>query len=177
MKAQHLRTKLLVAMVLTLFFSLMTTPTTFAAKNQVSDMNDRFATDTTGANGFARVRLTQDGELIVDRVKAKNLEAEHNYQVVVTIQLGAPFTGPSAAGIQSDDVAYSGTVTTDKHGNFGLDDFDTGTSAPGVYRIDVFVTHTHTTGPGSGAGGINLTAEIARDPLLACQPAFIVTVI
>ncbi len=43
-------------------------------KHQVSDMNDRFADETTGANGFARVVLTQEGGIEIDVLKHQYLD-------------------------------------------------------------------------------------------------------
>ncbi len=134
-------------------------------KHKVSDMNDRFAGETTGANGFGRVVLTQFGTIEIDRVKVLRLLPNHTYELKVTTC--TPF--PCAPAI----VYTSGPVTTDKHGNFLIDDFSLGAFAPAIYRVDLFVTHTH-----EGEGGINplLDGLLVRDPLLACQPAFRVEV-
>ena len=114
-------------------------------RHAVADMNARFATEQTGANGFARVVQTQDGHLGIDRVKVKGLLPNHNdYVLQVTVDL-------TLAGQM---VIASGPVTTDKHGTFLLDDFDLGAFAPGTYRVDVFITHSgHASGPGTGGAG------------------------
>ena len=180
----HRKALLGFAIMMSLFLAVVATQNTLAARNQVSDMNDRFAdVDTrTGANGFARVRVTQVGEVVVDRVKAKNLLPNTEYQVVVAVQYNYdPITtqGPSASG-SADQVEYSGAVPTDKHGNFVLDNFDfelPQDEVPGTHRMDVFVTNLDENGVGSPGGGENISNAIERDPLLACQPTFIVTVV
>ncbi len=129
----------------------------------VFDMNDRFATETTGANGFGRVVIIQkNGRIEVDRVQAGGLFPDHAYELNATVDLTSVFT--------------SASVMTNPSGQFKIKHFDLGAFAPGVYRIDLFITHTHPTVPGSGATGVFLTGLLGRDPLLACQPAPSVTV-
>ena len=120
------------------------------------DMNDRFATET-GASGFGKVRATQEGCIEVSGVNAKNLRPDHAYEVTVTIQLAVPgdFTGDV-------DIVTSDPIISDADGDLEINDFDLGCFDPGTYRLDVFVTHDHPTGPDPFG--------LDRDILLACQP-------
>ncbi len=135
------------------------------------DMDDLFATETTGASGFGKVRATQEGCIEVSGVNAKNLRPDHAYEVTVTIQLAVPgdFTGDV-------DIVTSAAITSDADGDLEINDFDLGCLDPGTYRLDVFVTHIHATVAGSGPTGEFLTTLLDRDPLLACQPAPMVVV-
>jgi hypothetical protein len=164
---------LLAAMAVPLFGGTGTTPSALASQPQFDffDMNDRFASETTGANGFARIRHTQEGSIEIAMVQVENLLPNHPYELQVTIQLAVPgdFTGDI-------DIVTSGAITTNPDGHLLIKKVDLGSVAKGDYRLDLFVTHTHSTDPGSGPTGEFLTTLMDRDPLLACQPAPVVTV-
>jgi hypothetical protein len=125
----------------------------------VADMNDRFATEKTGANGDARVVLTQEGGIEIRRVKAKGLLPNHAYVLKVTVDLlGTP-------------TVFSQTTTTNKNGVFQVHNFHLGNFAPGTYRVDIFVTHDHASGPPGFPNDV-----LGTEPLLACQPAYSIVV-
>ncbi len=164
---------LLAALAVVLFGGVGTTPTALASQPQFDffDMNDRFASDTTGANGFARVRHTQEGSIEIAMVQVENLLPKHSYELQVTIQLADPgdFTGDV-------DIVTSGPITTNPDGHLLIKRVDLGNFDEANYRLDLFVTHTHPTVPGSPGVGEFLTTLLDRDPLLACEPAPVVTV-
>ena len=91
-----------------------------------------------------------------------------NYLLNVTV------TEPGGT-FPADGVVYTSPVTTDRRGNFTINNFDLGDFESGIgYRVDIFVTHD----PPSGAGNFApLTALLGGDPLLACIPFWFVTVI
>jgi hypothetical protein len=138
-------------------------------KFDVFDMNDRFATET-GASGFGKIRVTQEGP-VLDRLHVKKLLPNHLYEVHVTIQLADP--GDFSGDV---DIVTSGPITSNADGHLKIKNLDLGSPDSGTYRIDVFVTHPHPTVEGSGPTGEFLTTLLDRDPLLACQPAPVVTV-
>ena len=91
------------------------------------DMNDRFATETTGANGSATVRHTQEGSIEIKKVLVKNLLPNHPYQLKVTIQLADP-------GDFSDfDIETSAPITSNANGHLVINKFNVGSFAPGDY--------------------------------------------
>jgi hypothetical protein len=126
----------------------------------VADMNDRFATEKTGANGDARVVLIQKGGIEIRRVKAKGLLPNHDYVLKVTTDL---FGTPT--------VFTSQTITTNKNGVFQIHNFHLGNLAPGTYRVDLFVTHDHASGPAGFPNDV-----LGTEPLLSCQPAYSIVV-
>ena len=129
------------------------------------DMNDRFASETTGANGFGKVSFTQTGGTVeVQLVQVTGLMPNHEYELIVTVDL---------VTVHTSDCFVSNSSGHWKITNFELPAvFD-----PGVYRLDLFVTHCHVTVAGSGETGVFLTGLIGRDPLQACQPAVNLTVL
>lgn len=140
---------------------------------EVDELNDRFATETfvPSAGGFVKMVMTQDGSIELALLQARNLEPNHEYEVKVTVQ-------PEDCGFDPAciTVVTSLTQTTDSGGHIKLMNLDLGSVPPGTYRVDIFVTHTHPTVPGSGDTGVFLSGLLDRDPLLACQPAPVVTV-
>ena len=140
-------------------------------KRQTSRMNDRFATEDTGAQGTASVVLTQSGGIVIDRVKVVHLLPTTPYLLNVTVV-------PPGGSFPADVVSVSTSpVSTNSRGAFDIG-FDLGAFASGIgYRVDIFVTHDPPSGAGSGAVGAILTALLGGDPLLACQPAYSVVVI
>ncbi len=163
-----LKTKILILMgslLLVVFaVNIAVAPTVSAGngKLDVRDMNDRFATEKTGANGLAKVRATQEGSIEVERVIARSLIPDHLYKVKVTVDLTTVFDTAS--------------IMSDKHGRLVVNDFDLGAFAPGVYRLDIFVTHPHPAGTGTAGDGEFIAGLLGSEALLACQPAFTVTV-
>ena len=174
------------AIVTGLLFSVLMAPSViakeFPGKNkilQTSLMEDKFANDA-GGTGFATVKLEQEGSLMAEKVVGKNLLANTDYDVhvVVTDELSGfalPIRGFAVVA-----------VTTNGGGSFNIKDIDTGfVGVVGTkYRIDIIVvkngfTHTHN---GGGPDVTNaLLEELAHaadwDVVLACTPAFIVTVV
>lgn len=159
---------LLVGMAVTLFGA--GTAQANDKKFVVFDMNDRFATET-GASGFGKIRVTQGG-LVLDRLHVKKLLSDHPYEVQVTIQLADP--GDFSGDV---DIVTSGSITSNADGHLKIKNLDLGSPDSGEYRIDVFVTHPHSTVAGSGPVGEFLTTLLDRDPLLACEPFPVVTVV
>ena len=133
-------------------------------KGAVSDMNDRFAFEITGANGFATVRLTQKGKIKVGPVEVKDLLPKHDYLLNVTVT-------PPGGAFPADITLFTKRKKTDKRGKFKVRDFKLGKFEDGTHRVDIFVTHKHTT---TGTPGFPFLG--GRDPLSACQPAFFVEV-
>jgi hypothetical protein len=159
----------LVAMAVPLFGGA---GTALAGKLIVFDMNDRFATERYAHSvGLGKVRATQEGSIEIELVRAINLLPNHSYELQVTIQLADPgdFTG-------TVDIVISDSITTDKNGHLEIKDFNLGSFGQGDYRLDLFVTHTVSTVSGSAGVGEFLTGLLDRDPLLACEPAPVVTV-
>ena len=134
-------------------------------KGAVADMNDRFAVEKTGANGFATVRLTQKkGKIKVGRVEVKGLLPKHDYLLNVTVT-------PPGGEFPADIILFTKRKKTDKRGKFKVRDFKLGKFEKGTHRVDIFVTHKHTT---TGTQGFPFLG--GRDPLSACAPAFFVEV-
>ena len=135
-----------------------------SSSGELFDMNDRFATEKTGANGFGKVFVTQSGGTIeVKLIQAKGLLPNHEYELQVTVDFENFYTSACFASNPSGHWKIT---------NFELPaNFD-----PGDYRVDLFVTHCEPTVPGDGDTGEFLTAFFDRDPLLSCEPFVIVTV-
>lgn len=154
-------------------FLLFSMPALAAPRFEKDDMNDRFATERFGpsATGHVITQLRQTGSVQIFRVRASGLEPRHDYEVHVMVQLESCGFDPSCI-----DVVTSGTVTASDEGDIQVRNVGLGNLDPGTYRFDIFVTHNHQTVPGFGGTGEFLTSLIARDPLLACQPAPIVVV-
>ena len=143
-------------------------PSFLKAGKEKFDMNDRFATET-GASGSGKVNV-HDGSVKI-KVKAKDLLPNHQYELKVSI---GPGGDPTLGGFNpTGGVVTFGPVTSGKHGKikFKVDLDLLGLLGPGLYRLDLFVTHTDPTVPGSGGVGEFLTTLLDRDPLLACEPA------
>ncbi len=141
------------------------------AKNKTSDMNDRHAIEMTGAGGFATVAQNQKGTVEVARVKVKNLVSRHLYELKVTV---LPAGGNPRTSFRLET---SAPTAAGKKGNLEFRKFNVGGLPPGDYRVDVFVTHTHSLDTNApDPPDPPLSDRLDRDVLLACQPAFFVTV-
>ena len=101
---------------------------------------------------------------------AKNLEPNTTYQVHV---VGAP--GPfTVAGIETFKIV---DVTTNGGGILHVKGIDLEFATPGEYRVDVIVTQDgYVAGSVTNAELYMVAAANNLDVLLACQPAFTVTV-
>ena len=100
------------------------------------------------------------GGSVVIHVEAVDLEAVHEYELNVTIGRGATF--PPSTFVRF-------TATSDGSGALV---FDVNLElAPGTYRLDFFVTHTHPTGTGVALGLFD------RDLLLRCAPFTMLTIV
>ena len=154
--------------------SIMDVPVVLAKGNpifQTSPLNDRFASPAgEGAHGFAKVRTVQQGSLVFDMIHAKNLEPNTTYQIHV---VGAP--GPfTVAGIETFKIV---DVTTNGGGILHVKGIDLEFATPGEYRVDVIVTQDgYVAGSVTNAELYMVAAANNLDVLLACQPAFTVTV-
>ena len=147
------------AMVMSLLASITAVPIALA-DDQEFDMNDRFATQTfPGGGGSGEVEV-EDGSVEFE-IEAENFPPNHAFELKVTIDLTS--------------VVTFGPILSDEDGDLEIEDALTGL-APGTYRLDFFVTHTHSTVEGSGEFGPFLTGLFDRDPLLSCQPAVNVTI-
>lgn len=167
------------ALVTGLILSIMVAPSVLAAPGgfQASRLNDRFASDAgEGGHGSARVQSVQQGSLVFDRVTASNLEPNTTYQVHVVVGAEGPFTVAGIRTFKIIDVTTNGggrLLARDIH----VLDLDDSEVDPGTYRVDVIVTQF-----GYVAGSVTLAqldivaAANDLDILLACQPAFTVTV-
>lgn len=123
------------------------------------DMNDRFAFEKTGANGFGKVSFTQTGGTIeVKLIQVTGLLPNHEYELIVTVDLV--------------DVYISEGFVSNSSGHWKITNFELpAVFATGVvYRVDLFVTHCHSTDTGVGVSGPFLTGLFMRDPLLSCMP-------
>ncbi len=175
------------AFVMVLLFSIMVVPSVLAKKSfpgknpifQTQPLNDRFASNAAQAEdsfGSAKVRTIQQGELVVHWVTAKNLAPNTDYEVHVgattPANIGFVCCPPSASAMV--------VVTTDDEGVLHVEKVDLGAVAAGDYRVDVLVMPTFPskdlTNVPAPSGLKNLVDIIDRDVLLACQPAFFVTV-
>ena len=153
----------------------------FPGKNpifQTSVLNDRFAADSgKGGDGFAKVRTVQQGSLVFDSVIAKNLLPDTVYEVHVVVSPPGPFLGPIHPGSLAVKVTTNGGGVLHAK-NIALDGVGIG-----KYRVDIVVTQEdapyvlgETVEPGPPF--LKETAiDIDRDILLACAPAFTVTII
>ncbi len=174
---QHGARLLGLAIVVGLVFSIGLGSSALAANPifQTSPLNDRFASDAgQGADGFAKVRTVQQGSLVFDSVIAKNLEPNTPYEIHV-----ADTPGP---GFVFDEIVCNKRVdvTTNGGGVIHVRDIDLSGCGPGTYRVDVLVTPAEDSGNPENVPALHpllpLIAAIDRDILLACQPAFTVTV-
>ena len=133
------------------------------------DMNARFATEMTGASGSGDVEW-EDGSVEIE-VEVEGLLPNTPYELKVTIGTGGDAT---LAGFNTDfGFVTFGPVTSDDDGEVEFEeDLDLlGLFGPGLYRLDLFVTHIGPTVDGAPGVGAFLTTIFNRDPLLACQPA------
>lgn len=136
-----------------------------SSSGELFDMNDRFATEKTGANGFGKVFVTQSGGTIeVKLIQAKGLLPNHEYELQVTFDDFANFY--TSACFASNPSGHWKITNFELPANFD----------PGDYRLDLFVTHCEPTVSGLGDTGEFLTAFFDRDPLLSCMPFVMVTV-
>lgn len=158
---RHRARVLALAAVISLLLSMMLTQTALASQEvfDIFDMNDRFATEK-GASGLGKIRHTQEGSIVLDRLQAKNLAPKHDFEVVVTVGRNRV---PAFVPVH---IETSDPITSSANGNLEINNFFVGDFDPGVYRVDIFVVHTH---PADDP-------PLTRDLLLACQPAPFVTV-
>ena len=151
------------ALVIALALSIAGAPTAIADDQEEEfDMNDRFTPGglgSTGASGSGEVEV-DDGSVEME-VEAEGLLPNHSYELRVVV-------GPQGAPFQPGFfVVVFGPMMSDDDGEIEFEeDLDLD---PGSYRLDLFVTHPHPTGP--------MPLPIGdRDPLLACAPAPMVTI-
>lgn len=139
--------------MISLLFGIMVTLTVLAGDQEFEfDMNDRFSASGAGGDGEVEV---EDGSMDLE-IEATGLQANTNYEVVVTIGPKDSF-GPFGK-------VFRFPVTIDEDGelDFETEEFDLGL-APDTYRFDFFVML-----PGD---------DPAVGPYpLACQPASVITV-
>jgi len=131
------------------------------AKGSPFIMDDRFATETTGASGSGTSDVA--GGSVETEVKAEGLIPGHPYELKVIINF-------------ANVVTFGGASNNEGEIEIEVDLDLVGIAGPGNHRLDFFFTHNHPTVAGSGATGAFLTGLLARDPLLACLPAQFVTV-
>ena len=139
------------------------------AKGSPFDMHDEFATEG-GASGSGTSDVA--GGSVEIEVKAEGLAPNHNFEVVVTIDVGPPGPRPPVpVNVLTFPVQSDGEGEVEFKTNLDL----VGLKGPGTYRLDFFFTHPHTTDTSESPP--ELVAAIGnRDPLLACRPAARVTV-
>ena len=148
------------AVLASLLLSIAVAPSVLADNNNdLSDMNDKFATDPAdqGASGLA-VSKVKDGNLDLHLV-AKGLPTDTDLDVHVVVGSGPDFGG---------DGFFEFTVfpiTSDKNGRikFDLKGFNLGLPEAGIYRLDFVVVRSDVASP------------TFDDFLLACQPAPIIS--
>jgi hypothetical protein len=165
------RTSLGLTAVIALWLSITVAPTALAdSQEQEYDMNDRFAFEK-GASGSGKLSVHKDSIKVA--VKAEGLIPKHEYEMKLTIG------DPDDAPVAGDPVVVTcGPKTSSSSGKLrirctiDLLDF----LAPGTYRVDIFLTHIHSTDPAGDPDGELLAVVLGRDPLLACQPATTVMV-
>ncbi len=135
------------------------------------DLNDRFATETTGAEGTIKFKDIQKGIFMeISKIKVKGLLPNHDYEIWVTV---SP-PGPPVANVISTQ--QFGPFTTNDDGKLKVKKLQVTVSGTGTWRLDVFVTHTDTTAEmGVGELGELIAGLLDRDPLLACEPGLIIT--
>ena len=119
------------ALVTGIVLSIMVVPVVLAKGNpifQTSPLNDRFASNAgKGADGFAKVRTTQQGSIVFDKVIAKNLTPNTTYEVHVAATPGPDF-------VVAEIVASKAVlVTTNGEGVLHVKNIDLGGVAAGDY--------------------------------------------
>ncbi len=137
-------------------------------------LNDRLAAETTGAEGTIKFKDIQKGVFMeISKIKVKSLLPNHDYEIWVTV---------SPPGLPEENVISSqqfGPFTTNDDGKLKVKKLQVTVPGTGTWRLDVFVTRTHTTdemGAGEPGGlGKRIADLLDRDPLLACIPALIIT--
>lgn len=135
-----------------------------AAPSTKVDWNDRFAAET-GGTGFIIFKSAQQGSMVeIQVLKAKDLSPNHEYEIWVTVDFDPSLT------------TTFGSFVTNAHGNLKAGRLQVDVPGPGTYRLDVFLTHDHsTTCPSNPTGAFVCGFLPTRDPLLACEPALIIT--
>jgi len=128
-------------------------------------MDDRFATEQTGASGFGKIRAAQEDCIEVTGINAKGLTPNQEYEFKVTIS-----DDPEDFPNNIVRVVTSSPIDSDEDGDIEISNLALGCFSPGNYRVDLFVTHTFE--PTELNGPIAVALE--RDPLLACIPAPVV---
>ena len=143
--------------VISLLLSVIVAPTALAKKDIKFDMNDRIDTTGTGASGDGKVNVKKDGSMDLE-IKAKDLQSDTNYEVVVVI-------GPDGDLSFNPATVLRFPVTTDKKGKlkkFKIKKFNL-ELAPGTYRFDFLVMP-----PGAD--------PLVGPYILACDPETIATI-
>lgn len=166
-----------VLVALSLFAALALLPVSVQAHEEV-DFNDRFAVQTTGAGGEIEFDDDQEGSFIeISEIEVEGLLPDHAYEIWVTV---SP-PGPPFANVISALTATFGPFVSDEDGELEVEELEVSVPDPGSYRVDVFLTHIHsTTCPSTGLGAdlcglLGTVADPTRDVLLACQPALLIT--
>ena len=155
-----------VLVALSLFGALALLPVSVQAHEE-SDFNDRFAVETRGSRGEIEFKDDQEGSFIeIDEIEVEGLRPNHAYEIWVTVDFDPSLT------------ATFGPFMSDEDGELEVEELEVGPLAPGSYRVDVFLTHPHTTtlGPLATAGPpFDIEPFTTRDILLACEPALFIT--
>ena len=123
-------------------------------------MLDDFAVED-GASGSGQADV--EGGSVEIEVKAGGLIPGHEYELNVTIGPFPPFPGGFASFVTFGPVTAQEDGEVEFEGVIAL--------APGNHRLDLFVTHTHSTGTGVVFGLFD------RDLLLRCAPAVFLTIV
>ena len=164
-----------VLVALSLFAALALLPVSVQAHEEV-DFNDRFAVQTTGARGEIEFDDDQEGSFIeISEIEVEDLLPDHAYEIWVTV------SDPATPFVLVIPAQQFGPFVSDEDGELEVEELEVSVPGPGTYRVDVFLTHIHsTTCPSAGFGAflcglLGTVEDPTRDILLACQPALIIT--
>ncbi len=157
-----------VLVALSLFAALALLPASVQAHEE-ADFNDRFAGQITGARGEIEFKDDQEGSFIeISEIEVEGLLADHPYEIWVT-------AGLAPAGFDPSLTQVFGPFFSDEDGELEVEELEVGPLAPGSYRIDVFLTHTHDDGVTGPLAALVIDPFTIRDILLACDPPVFVT--